>query len=64
MTKILGLDLGTNSIVWAIIDDAEKRIILDTINFNYYEKNTFNKVYHIVLSNCSFDYNKFPRRIQ
>lgn len=27
MTKILGLDLGTNSIGWAIIDDSEKKIL-------------------------------------
>ncbi len=27
MARILGLDLGTNSIGWALIDDAEKRIV-------------------------------------
>lgn len=27
MAKILGLDLGTNSIGWAIIDDTEKKIV-------------------------------------
>ena len=27
MSKILGLDLGTNSIGWAIIDDGAKKII-------------------------------------
>ena len=27
MTKILGLDLGTNSIGWAIVDDTQNKII-------------------------------------
>ncbi|MEG1554705.1 MAG: type II CRISPR RNA-guided endonuclease Cas9, partial [Rikenellaceae bacterium] len=27
MSKILGLDLGTNSIGWALVDDSEKKII-------------------------------------
>ena len=26
MTKILGLDLGTNSIGWALIDDVQNKI--------------------------------------
>ncbi|NCP53528.1 MAG: hypothetical protein GW817_14960, partial [Flavobacteriales bacterium] len=27
MTKILGLDLGTNSIGWAVVDDKENKIL-------------------------------------
>lgn len=27
MTRILGLDLGTNSIGWALIDDVENKIL-------------------------------------
>ena len=27
MAKILGLDLGTNSIGWALIDDKENKIV-------------------------------------
>ena len=27
MSKILGLDLGTNSIGWAVVDDASKTIL-------------------------------------
>ena len=27
MAKILGLDLGTNSIGWAVVDDSEKKIL-------------------------------------
>ena len=27
MAKILGLDLGTNSIGWAVVDTSEKKIV-------------------------------------
>ena len=27
MTKILGLDLGTNSIGWALVDNTNKQIV-------------------------------------
>jgi len=27
MSKILGLDLGTNSIGWAVVDDSQNKIL-------------------------------------
>jgi CRISPR-associated endonuclease Csn1 len=29
MTKILGLDLGTNSIGWAVVDTIQKKILIE-----------------------------------
>ncbi len=33
MARILGLDLGTNSIGWAVVDDTKKEIIKSTMPY-------------------------------
>jgi len=57
MTKILGLDLGTNSIGWAVLDASKKRIVDTGVrifqkrgNMNFLETTNLSKTEALILS--------------